>query len=52
MMCQKSKICISNAWVCDGDLGMSWSLLDKVIIENKISLFIKIVPMARMRIVA
>ena len=21
MMCQKSKICISNAWVCDGDLG-------------------------------
>ena len=23
MMCQKSKICISNAWVCDGDLGRS-----------------------------
>ena len=26
MMCRKSKICISQAWVCDGDLGKTLPL--------------------------
>ena len=31
MMCHKSKICVSNAWVCDGDLGR---IDDKVVLEK------------------